>query len=277
MTAPNVITIQTQLIQTGFNPQSQTLAPATDCGLFVFINLDQSVSHCPQTRRSGVRRLVHTGHRPGSVFRYQDINGAGHLPLSLRRSPGRDRHHHRAGAGAHARYLISPQPARRFHRVRRRNQQPLANSQPAGSAWRNRRLAVHICAFRTAPFNPGRCPADRRLCLFGKLPAGNRPGTGEPRKAGYRIATQALARMGTAGAAAAMANTHSMTAGEWPQYWPGSYPYYFHLPKLVPGQVYPAAGQAPWHPLVSRVPARLHFDPASERYVGPDPGFQSRL
>ena len=47
VTAPNVITIQTQLIQTGFNPQTQALAPSTDNGLFVFINLDQSVSHRP--------------------------------------------------------------------------------------------------------------------------------------------------------------------------------------------------------------------------------------
>jgi plastocyanin len=48
VTAPNVITIQTQLIQTGFNPASQTLKPSTDNGLFVFLNLDQSVSHRPQ-------------------------------------------------------------------------------------------------------------------------------------------------------------------------------------------------------------------------------------
>jgi plastocyanin len=48
VTAPNVITIQTQLIQTGFNPSNQTLTPSSDNGLFVFINLDQSVSHRPQ-------------------------------------------------------------------------------------------------------------------------------------------------------------------------------------------------------------------------------------
>jgi FtsP/CotA-like multicopper oxidase with cupredoxin domain len=64
-------------------------------------------------------------------------------------------------------------------------------------------------------------------------------------QAWYRTANLTLSKMGSAGAAAAMSNTHSMTAGEWPQYWPGYYPYYFHLPKYVPGQAYPAAGQTP--------------------------------
>ncbi len=47
VSAPNLITIQTQLIQTGFNPQTQALAPPGDGGLFAFLNLDQSVSHRP--------------------------------------------------------------------------------------------------------------------------------------------------------------------------------------------------------------------------------------
>jgi len=47
VTAPNVITIQTELIDTGFNPAQQKLAPESDGGLFVFINLDQKTSHLP--------------------------------------------------------------------------------------------------------------------------------------------------------------------------------------------------------------------------------------
>lgn len=45
--APNVITIQMEMIRTGFNPATQKLNPTTDSGLFVFLNLDQSLSHQP--------------------------------------------------------------------------------------------------------------------------------------------------------------------------------------------------------------------------------------
>lgn len=71
------------------------------------------------------------------------------------------------------------------------------------------------------------------------------PDTWKKFQAWYGTANQTLSRMGSAGAAAAMANTHSVEAGEWPQYWPGYYPFYFPLPKYEGGNTFPAAGQTP--------------------------------
>lgn len=64
-------------------------------------------------------------------------------------------------------------------------------------------------------------------------------------QAWFNAANDRLSKMSGNGAAAAMANTHSVAAGEWPQYWPGYYPYYFPLPKYEHGKAYPAAGQTP--------------------------------
>jgi len=47
VTAPYVITIQTELIDTGFNPAAQQMTPAKDGGFVVFLNLDQNARHHP--------------------------------------------------------------------------------------------------------------------------------------------------------------------------------------------------------------------------------------
>jgi len=77
VTAPNVITIQTQLIATGFNPASQTLTPASDSGLFVFINLDQSVSHRPQPDDSANGTWFTTDIAPGQYSAVKTLTAPG--------------------------------------------------------------------------------------------------------------------------------------------------------------------------------------------------------
>jgi FtsP/CotA-like multicopper oxidase with cupredoxin domain len=58
----------------------------------------------------------------------------------------------------------------------------------------------------------------------------------------YGGVSQQLAKLQPA---AVETNQANLTAGEWPQYWPGFYPYYFTLPKYTGGKTFPAAGQTP--------------------------------
>lgn len=86
--APNVITVQTEMIDTGFNPSSQPLNPQADGGLFVFLNLDQSTPHQPQPDDSSQGTWFPQPIQPGAYSPVKSLSKPGKYSYHCAIHPG---------------------------------------------------------------------------------------------------------------------------------------------------------------------------------------------